>query len=266
MLAPARIPKDFHAWNKREGAPFGKPLTAERWLKRLLPATTLLKLRGPFSTQPNNTIRRFEYPWAFHATPLGTGLRVLEIGGGLSGFQFILAREGCEVVNVDPGLEARGVDWRCGQEGIAQLNRAFGTHVELRNTVVQEANLSDASFDRAFSISVLEHLPDDEIIDVMNHIYRALRPGGLFIVTVDLFLELAPFTHRQENRWGKNINVRSLVDATRMKLVQGDPQYLYGVDAFDPERVQSNLADFMIGYYPALAQCLVLEKPLDDAD
>jgi hypothetical protein len=30
-------------------------------------------------------------------------MRVLEIGGGLSGFQFVIDQSGCEIVNVETG-------------------------------------------------------------------------------------------------------------------------------------------------------------------
>lgn len=261
MLAPRLIPPNFRVWNRQHRAPFGRELIAERWLAKVLPAKTLLRLRGPFSVQPNNTIRRFEYPWAYHAADLAPGMRVLEIGGGLSGFQIALAKAGCDILNVDPGLEAKGVGWKCDSGGIAEMNRAFHTDVELRNATVQTADLEEESFDRAFSISVLEHLPDAEIVDVMNHVYRVLKPGGWFVLTVDLFLELIPFTSRHENRWGKNVNIRELVEATPLQLRLGDPEFLYGFDAFDADRIQANLSDFLVGAYPAMAQCLVLEKP-----
>jgi hypothetical protein len=38
-------------------------------------------------------------------------MRVIEIGGGLSGFQFALSKMGCDVVNIDLGMEAAGLDW-----------------------------------------------------------------------------------------------------------------------------------------------------------
>ena len=82
---------------------------------------------------------------------------VLEIGGGLSGFQFVLDQHGCQVVNVDPGMAGEG--WPCDQNSMAKLNQRFGSHVELRNTTVDKANLPDGSVDRVFSISVIKHLP-----------------------------------------------------------------------------------------------------------
>ena len=128
---------------------------------------------GPFSIQRNNTTRTFEYPWAFHAAALKPGMQ-LEIGGGLSGFQFVLDRNGCKVVNVDPGMEATGVGWPCDDATMGEMNRLFGTSVELRNTVVTNAGLESSSFDRAFSISVLEHLPTAEIEDAIRAVFVVL--------------------------------------------------------------------------------------------
>ena len=46
--------------------------------------------KGPFGGQGNNSTREFEYPWCFHTAKLETGMHVLEVGGGLAGFQFVL--------------------------------------------------------------------------------------------------------------------------------------------------------------------------------
>lgn len=218
---------------------------------------------GPFAIQPNNTTRRFEYPWAFHATPLDAGMRVLEIGGGLSGFQFALDRHGCAVVNIDPGLEAKGIGWRCDNASMARLNQLFGTSVELRNTVISDAQLAPESFDRAFSVSVLEHLPDR---DCMRYAYDCLRPGGYFVLTVDLFLNVAPFTSKLSNKYGKNVSIKWLTELAPFELAQGNRRELYGFSEFNPEHILCGLEKYFIGSYPALVQCVVLRKPTRSGD
>ena len=42
----------------------------------------------------------------------------------------------------------------------------------------------DASFDRAFSISVFEHIPDNGDALAMREVKRVLRSGGIFTMTV----------------------------------------------------------------------------------
>jgi SAM-dependent methyltransferase len=218
--------------------------------------------RGPFAIQTNNTTRSFEYPWAFFARPVTAGLSVVELGGGLSGFQFVLSKCGCKVTNVDPGTAARGLGWACDPETIARCNRLFGTSVALRNTHISSAQLPRGSFDRVYSISVIEHMTEDELAEAVTVAYDCLKPGGFFVLTVDLFLDVAPFSSAASNEFGRNVNVCRLIQSTPFRLVEGKPEELFGFECFDHDNIQRRLSEFLIGSYPALAQCLVLQKPL----
>jgi SAM-dependent methyltransferase len=261
MIARRKLPEAYLRWNRRHGAPFGKTPGLRRSIEARLPLELRVMLFGPFSVQTNNTLRAFEYPWAFSAGELQKGLSVLEIGGGLSGFQFVLDRLGCRVVNVDPGMEARGRGWPCDAATFRRLNRALGTSVELRNTTVTGAELEPEAYDRAFAISVLEHLPAEEIEQACRAVYRSLRPGGRFVMTTDLFLDTVPFSDRSDNVYGKNVSLAWLAGLAPFRLETGEKSELYGFDEFDHKRVMANLGDYLIGSYPVLAQCVVLVKP-----
>ncbi len=165
------------------------------------------------------------------------------------------------MINVDPGLEAGGLGWPVDQATITRLNQWFGTNVTLINTTLDQAGLADDSVDVMFSISVLEHLTPAELSLVMQHARRCLKPGGKFIITLDLFLNLTPFTSRQKNEYGINQNVRQMVEESGLRLAQGNPAELYGFPEFDPQRILANLEQYMVGSYPVLTQCIVLEKP-----
>lgn len=269
MLAKKKLTDKFIQWNVRQGAPFGHdvhPLIAlfpAKLLQRALSHEWLTKLSGPFSIQPNNTTRKFEYPWAYYVTPLQNGMHVLDLGGGLSGFQFVLSKLGCHVVNVDPGSNDHEFGCHCENEAMNRLNKCFGTKVRLINKKIIDADLFENSFDRVFSISVIEHIPEEELPETVSRIFELLKPGGLFVVTLDLFLNVRPFSSRTENRFGSNINVRRLVEAAPFELVVGNTRELYGYDEFDVGFVLGNLEEYLIGEgYPALVQCLVLRKPL----
>jgi len=261
MIAPSVIPEAYRHWNLVNGAPNGRHVRFRRLQERFLPETLFRRALGPFSIQHNNSTRTFEYPWAFEAGELRPGMKILEIGGSLAGFQFVLARHGCQVVNVDPGMQAAGVGWPCDQNSIGRLNRVFRTAVELRNTTVERAELGDGEFDRVYSLSVIEHLPAGDAAEVMAHAFRCLKPGGKFILTADLFLNLAPFTARLKNEYGLNQNLAELTGRQPWQLAAGKRDELYGFSGFAPDKILSRLETYLVGGYPALAQCLVLQKP-----
>ena len=164
------------------------------------------------------------------------------------------------MTNVDPGEAASGVGWPCTPTNIRRLNRAFGTDVNLENCTLDQAHISDTSVDRVFSISAIERIPEGELPGLADDIRRILKPGGRVVLTIDLFLDLAPFTNRTENRFGWNIDVKAFVDRLGMEMVVGDERELNGYPSFDPERVLSELSELLYGSYPACAQLLVLRK------
>lgn len=256
MLAKACIPESYLNWNRQHGAPHGH--TVPRWKRVVSSAQAIERLRGPFALQPNNSIRTFEYPWAFHSAALQSGLSVLEIGGGLAGFQFTLSKTGCQVVNIDPGMKFEG--WPCDQQSMKILNQRFNTNVELRNTTIEKAGIPDSHFDRAFCISVIEHLSDRDALGIMQHVHRTLKPGGLFILTADLFLNMTPFCSRPTNEFGVNQNLKKLLDEKLWHLEMGERNCLNGFPEFSPDFILANLEKYLIGSYPALAQCMVLKK------
>lgn len=262
MLATLRLPDHYVAWNHRWHAPQG--LDGRTYLP---PSERINRRRaralGPFVWQPNSSTRAFEYPWAYFAADVYAGQRVLEIGGALSGLQFVLARNGADVVNVDPMRPyGRGETYEMDPSAFhSWLNDVHGTQVSLRTTTVNDAALDADSFDVVVCISTIEHLPPEEIQTILSEVARVLKPGGRFLVTVDLFLNLVPFTGRTANEWGGNISVRWIVDESGLRLESGEPRELYGFEEFDHQHILATLERYAIGTgYPQLAQVFALRK------
>lgn len=242
-------------------APFGRPM---RRLQRHLPALAAL-FGGPFSFQPNSLTRMVEYPWAYLVAPIEPGLRVLEIGGGLSGFQFALSRHGCRVTNVDPMVDYGLGQYRTPSRVHAAINRALRTDVLLVPTTLDKAGLSAESFDRAYCISTIEHLDNQARHVVLAEVRRLLKPEALFVLTVDLFLNLTPFTTRKSNRYGQNVAIAELIEESGMDLEIGTRAELFGFPEFSPEAILAQLEDYLLGAYPVLAQMFVLKAPRAEA-
>jgi 2-polyprenyl-3-methyl-5-hydroxy-6-metoxy-1,4-benzoquinol methylase len=257
MIAPRHLPPEFDAWNARWHAPNGR---AGR-LGRLMPAR-----RGPFGFQANNSTRRYEYPWAYarvaahRAARGGRPLDVVEIGGSLAGLQWVLAREGHRVTNVDPGLEARGRGWEVSAERHRALSRTFRAPVTLVPRTLADAALGDQSVDVLLSVSTIEHFAPADLAEFEAHAARVLRPDGIVVLTIDLFLNVAPFCAATTNDYGTNVDVCALLQRAGLSLREGVPSELYGFPGFTPAGVLERLADYTIGGYPALAQCLVASR------
>lgn len=272
MLATRELPPSFREWNRRWHAPFGRRLGRNRLDERALSTRALRALEsrttpgiracGPFAWQWNSSIREFEYPWAFERVEArGRSLTVVEIGGGMSGLQWVLARRGHLVVNVDPGLAARGRGWELSAERHARVSRALRAPVELVPATLGAAGLQDGFADVLLSVSAIEHFAPEDLDELAAHARRVLKPDGVAILTVDLFLDLAPFTAAERNRYGTNIDVRDLLDRCSLSLVDGRPEEIFGFAAFDHRAVQGDLGRLLVGTYPGLAQCIVAASP-----
>jgi SAM-dependent methyltransferase len=265
MLGRASLPAVYVEWNRRWGAPFGHPPVHGVGLRERFDKPR--EEFGPFGFQPNSDTRTFEYPWAYFTADFGAGMRILEAGGGTSGLQFVLAQEGCQVVNVDPGIDSDGGlassagQWRVTEELHQRLNRLFGTDVRLLRQRLQDADLEAGSFDRVLCLSVLEHLDHEEARGMLRAATRLLAPGGLLLMTVDLFLDLSPFGLLPRNTYGTNVDLYRLVKGLDLRRVHGDPRELHGFPAFDRDRIVRRLSEFFVSpRYPVMSQALVLRR------
>jgi SAM-dependent methyltransferase len=214
--------------------------------------------RGPFGWQGrNNSSRLFEYPWAYHAVRRhGRALRVLEVGGGLSGLQFVLALEGHQVINVDPGQE--GLEWRSQPDLHRRLGRALSAGVQLYDKKIDSLEAESRSFDVILSVSALEHFSSDDLAALAAAIRRLMKQDGVVVMTIDLFLDLKPFSKLEENRWGRNLDIRQFLEMAGLRLEAGNPAELFGYPEFSPSDIMGNLSEYLIGDgYPTLTQCVV---------
>jgi SAM-dependent methyltransferase len=258
MLAPRTLPDRYATWNNEHLAPWGR--RGQRLIRLLGPRNRYVaRYLGPYAWQKNNTLRIFEYPWAYEQlASLGTGLSVVDVGAGLSGFQFSLGQAGYAVHAVDPGMAAKGRGWDLDPDQHAFLSNVYGAPVTLHPTTLADAGLADRSSDVLVSISTIEHFTPEDLAELAREAHRLLRPGGHLVLTIDLFLDVAPFTTRERNEFGANFNVKQLLDEVGATLVSGEPEALLGYDEFDPDRIQSDLSQYLIGsMYPALSQCVV---------
>lgn len=135
---------------------------------------------------PQTIIRTIEYPWIAARMPQAEGLRVLDMGAGVSALPLWLARRGARVTTVDGhGLHrvppARS-DWNeWGFIDYASLDGRVRSH----NCLMQDLQ-GAGPFDLIYSVSVIEHIPAEARRAVLAAMRDHLVPGGRLLLTLDL--------------------------------------------------------------------------------
>jgi ubiquinone/menaquinone biosynthesis C-methylase UbiE len=166
----------------------------------------------------------------------------------------VLAQEGMSVTNVDPGEAGFTVRRRW----VDAANAVFDTAVRLYESRLQDVPLADQSFDAVVCISTLEHISLNEIMRILSHVRRVLRRDGRFILTVDLFPNLFPFTRREYNEFGTNVPVWRMLTTNGFDIVAGEPTECFSAPGFEPVEILSRLEEFAVGEdYPAMVDTLV---------
>jgi len=281
MIAKSTLPDEFRRFNDRYMAPYGRLGGAygsyglARYARRIR-SDRAVKFLGPYSFQPNSPTRRFEYPWVANQIQPQVGLRVLEIGGALSGLQFTLSGLGCEVHNVDPFYDYGSGAYKIDPvHEIARLNHAFGTNVVLHQMSLPELVAQDlhscthdasgdarlGTFDVVYSVSTLKHIPKDDLQRALACIPSLLKDSGRVVLTVDLFTNIYPFTTALSNQWGTNVSLKWIGEVLEMEMESEAPGECFGFEEFSTDAITSNLGHYSYNRGgPQLAQCISYRK------
>lgn len=123
---------------------------------------------------PLEPSRYLELPWVLHELGGEAGSRALDLAGPKL-LSLALARRGLAVTAVDR-LPREIETWRLLAAGQANL--------ELLVADGRSLPFPDSSFDHAYSVSVLEHIPEPGDADALRELARVVRPGGRVLVTV----------------------------------------------------------------------------------
>jgi SAM-dependent methyltransferase len=217
-----------------------------RWFRPLLVRSRTLKRW----TGHDHWSRAWEYPWAILAAALPErSIRALDVGGGGSPFALYLAARGHAVTVADPSLDrgrsfvfdpGRGLYRNLRSAAKRLLFRAAGLHglwglppgraaagVRRVPDPADRLGFPDASFDRVFCLSVMEHIPTGSWPACVGEMQRVLAPGGRLLITLDMTPREA-----DERLWLR------LVEACRLRLL-GDPGHETPIAADDARRRHS---------------------------
>ena len=122
-------------------------------------------------------LRNWRSAWRSERLPV-----VADIGSGVTFFPFLIARLGCQVICLD-------TDPVCQRDLNQATLHMAPTPGQLGFKLIDgiKLELADESCDAVYCVSVLEHIPNFR--DTIREIARILKPGGIFVLTVDLDLQ-----------------------------------------------------------------------------
>ncbi len=135
---------------------------------------------------PLDPSRYLELPDTLEQLQAAAGERVLDLASPKLP-AVALARQGTIVTSID-ALHSEVDTWR----------RLAGHEPNLTFAVAdgRDLDLPDACFDRAYSISVIEHIAGDGDRTALSELARVVRPGGRVVVTL-------PYAERYHEDWRK---------------------------------------------------------------
>jgi SAM-dependent methyltransferase len=151
------------------GARLSLPLFRHRRVSRAL----------RYAVVPVNYWRSQEYRLALREGRFAPGERVLDVGSPKLLSLWVAERIGAEVVATD--IEPYFM------EEYELLRRARRVPAERLRLAVEDGrrlSFDDASFDKVYSLSVLEHIPDGGDSECVRELARVLAPGGRCVLTV----------------------------------------------------------------------------------
>lgn len=128
-------------------------------------------------------LKDFQRPWTVKAL-LGVcqpGSRLLEIGAGEPLVAQLMSEFGYDVTVFDPydGSGHGPTDYESYRErypNVTIRRELFSAHI---------ANISERTFDAIYSISVIEHIAEPELLGVFEGIRRFIKPGGVSLHSID---------------------------------------------------------------------------------
>lgn len=125
---------------------------------------------------PMNYVRIMEVPLAIELLDLSEGQPVLDVSSPKLASLYLATRVK-QPLHMADLLDYFVTDFR-------ELAHLFGCRFTIELLDARCLPFADATFDRVFSISVLEHIPDRGDSEAFREMVRVLRPGGIVVVTL----------------------------------------------------------------------------------
>ena len=152
--------------------------------------------------------RSVEFAYVWRQLALEPGARILDLGSPKDLAAMLARHRGYEVAATDILPEAISLSERYARAQRLDGRGAGRVHSEIQDG--RALSYADGWFDAAYSVSVLEHIPDNGDSAAIRELVRVVRPGGLVVVTV-------PFDRRYRETFVDGpVYERTPLDAERL--------------------------------------------------
>lgn len=126
--------------------------------------------------------RAAEFAYVWRQLAQSPGSRILDVGSPKDLATMLARHRRHEVVATDILPEAVALSDRYARAQGLEGRGPGRVHSEVQDG--RALPYADGSFDAAYSVSVLEHIPDDGDSLAIRELIRVVRPGGFIVVTV----------------------------------------------------------------------------------
>jgi len=113
---------------------------------------------------------------------LPLGAKVLDLGSPKDLAIFLARRLGYQVTSTDILRSEVDISRRSAEAQSAEGTGPGRVRAEIQDG--RALTFADATFDAAFSVSVLEHIPENGDSEAVRELVRVIRPGGQVVLTV----------------------------------------------------------------------------------
>jgi SAM-dependent methyltransferase len=176
--------------------------------RKVLPVLVQLRIY-PSVYFLNNPFKIYEFKELQKGLLFSKSDIILDVGCG-TGLQTLCLGKTCNRIF--------GVDT---SEEVIKLAEYFGAKVgrvssKFLCTNIEQAQFPNDYFDKAFSICVIEHIPEYE--KVLAEIHRVLKQGGVFAFSVDALTKISGDTlekHRRDHHVAKYFSAKELIEVLR---------------------------------------------------
>ncbi len=125
----------------------------------------------------------FEFKEMLRGVQMKSADVILDIGCGDGALALILGKGAAKVVGVD--INPSAIDRANSMATVT----ASSIKAEFLCKKLEEAGFVDGSFDKIFSFSVIEHIPNYR--EVLREARRVLKPGGQMVISVDSLMGMS---------------------------------------------------------------------------